>query len=33
MLKITKKVAQHVVCMAGCGRQNDYYCGIRAKNG
>lgn len=33
MLKITKKAAQHVANMSGCGKMNDLSCGIRAKLG
>lgn len=33
MLKITKVVSQSVSNMSGCGKQTDYSCGIRAKNG
>ena len=33
MLKITKKAAQHVANMSGCGKLSDHMCGIRAKMG
>ena len=33
MLKITKKAAQHVANMSGCGKMSDQLCGIRAKLG
>lgn len=33
MLKITKKVIVRAMSESGCGRQNDYFCGIRAKQG
>lgn len=33
MLKITKVVGHEVANMAGCGKQSDYSCGIRAKMG
>ena len=33
MLKITKTVSQSVVHMSGCGRSDDYNCGINAKHG
>lgn len=33
MFRITRTANQTVVNMAGCGKQSDYYCGIRAKMG
>ena len=33
MLKITKKAAQHIANMSGCGRITDLACGIRARQG
>ncbi len=33
MLKITKKVAVRAMSESGCGRLNDFSCGIRANKG
>lgn len=33
MLKITKVVDQSIANMSGCGKFNDFQCGIHAKHG